>query len=374
MVTAQVLDNAFNGYPRLILRVDASSTIGLGHFIRCMALAQAWCENGGAGLILSCECPSSLLVTHDKNIAFRSLDVVPGSNDDAFATVGLAKHIEASCVVVDGGRFRSGYREIISREGLKVLMIDDTGLDASHANVVLNQNLHAASEMYPGHPKLLLGPRYALLRRCFWPSKAQQRVDKDKGCRLLVLFGGSDPVKLTERFIDLAPKLPLSFNEIVIVVGGGNPRLQEILLRQMESRIIVKYNITDMASEIAQADLVVSSAGSTIWELCSLSTPMVLVAALDMEVASAKLMAEMGAAIYVGAGADIDDDSLLSAIVDMASDHVRRKELGFRAGQVVDGAGALRVCSYIRQECNLDPITADDPIRSQTALRRLPFF
>lgn len=327
--------------------------------MRCMALAQAWCENGGTGLMLSCECPSPLLEKLGKNITFQFLDVVPGSNDDAIATVSIARQFGASWVVVDGGRFRSDYREILGREGLKVLMIDDIGLDASHTNVVLNQNLHAAPEMYPGQPRLLLGPHYALLRRCFRTFVAGQKAGKDKDCRLLVLFGGSDHAKLTEYFIDLAPRLSSSFDEIVIVVGGGNPRLQEILSKPRNPRIIVKHDVTDMASEIARADLVVSSAGSTVWELCALSAPMILVAASNMEVASAKRMAEKGAAIYVGDSTNIDDDYLISVIAGMATNPVRRKELGFHAGQLVDGAGALRVCSYIRQKHNSDSITAD---------------
>ena len=42
----------------LIIRADASAHIGTGHIMRCIALAQAWQDNGGDVTFLShCESP-----------------------------------------------------------------------------------------------------------------------------------------------------------------------------------------------------------------------------------------------------------------------------------------------------------------------------
>ena len=38
---------------RLIIRADGSSTIGAGHIMRCLALAQAWRSYGGKATFLS---------------------------------------------------------------------------------------------------------------------------------------------------------------------------------------------------------------------------------------------------------------------------------------------------------------------------------
>lgn len=37
----------------LILRTDASKESGIGHFVRCLALAQAWCFQGGRAVFIS---------------------------------------------------------------------------------------------------------------------------------------------------------------------------------------------------------------------------------------------------------------------------------------------------------------------------------
>ena len=93
----------------------------------------------------------------------------PGSMDDAKHTAYIAADSGSEWVVVDGYYFGSDYQKKIKEYGLHLLFIDDNGhADHYYADLVLNQNLHATEKLYRNrepNTKLLLGPKYVLLRQ-----------------------------------------------------------------------------------------------------------------------------------------------------------------------------------------------------------------
>jgi spore coat polysaccharide biosynthesis predicted glycosyltransferase SpsG len=103
-----------------------------------------------------------------ERLQIHRLPVEAGSDADARATAGLARDIGADWAVVDGYHFTGHYQRLLKDTAMRILAIDDNGL-AEHywADIVLNQNLHAREALYPSREpnvRMLLGPRYALLR------------------------------------------------------------------------------------------------------------------------------------------------------------------------------------------------------------------
>src|SRR5262249_15820042 len=68
----------------LILRADASRAGGTGHFMRTLALAQAWLDGGGDARWLVSEAPDALVerITRE-GIDVQWVDAPPGSLEDA---------------------------------------------------------------------------------------------------------------------------------------------------------------------------------------------------------------------------------------------------------------------------------------------------
>jgi UDP-2,4-diacetamido-2,4,6-trideoxy-beta-L-altropyranose hydrolase len=154
----------------LLIRCDANLTIGTGHVMRCLALAQAWKNAGGHAAFAMAETTPAV----EERIHAETMEVLPltesaGSTDDALRTAGLARQNAASWVVVDGYVFGLEYQARLKRAGLQVLFLDDIGHAAYYsADLVLNQNAHASQALYPNREastRLLLGPRFVLLRR-----------------------------------------------------------------------------------------------------------------------------------------------------------------------------------------------------------------
>jgi len=351
----------------LLIRADASAAIGTGHVMRCLALAQAWQDFGGQAIFAMAESTDSV----NRRISSESCEIVPlsatiGSAEDSSATANLAKSRAASWTCIDGYAFGDSYQESLKAAGLSLLFIDDRQTGSCIADVVLNQNLYATEQQYVGvgaHCRLLLGPKYVLLRREFNRWRGWKRTISPVCRRLLVTMGGSDPERITERIIEALQSPSLAALEATVVVGGSNPNLESLrsLASQSEQRIRMRESVLQMGELMAEAELAISAAGSTSWELCLLGTPMLLIDIADNQTPVAQVLHQHGCAIHAG-DRFVSSSALANAIASLANSEERRRWLSECSQQIVDGKGAQRVVEALQGKAaiTLRPAKFDD--------------
>ena len=231
----------------LVVRADASVAMGTGHVMRCLALAQAWQDAGGTVVFAMAQSTAAVETRlASEEIEIIQLSAAAGSAEDATQLSKLARSQGADWVVVDGYQFDGAYQRRVKDGGARLLFIDDTAHTAEYvADLVLNQNAHASDELYHSratHVRLLLGPRYALLRREFKSWQAWKRKINPGARKVLVTMGGSDPdntTALVMRALALAARGGLDAR---VVVGGSNPHI-EYLERLRELRFPVRASI-----------------------------------------------------------------------------------------------------------------------------------
>ena len=94
-------------------------------------------------------------------------------------------------MVLDGHHFDTDYQAAVRKTGSRLMVIDDMAhLTRYHAHVVLNHGVRAESFHYAcdQDTKLLLGTKYALLRREFVARRGWKREVPDIARRILVSF------------------------------------------------------------------------------------------------------------------------------------------------------------------------------------------
>lgn len=265
----------------LILRADASPQIGVGHVMRCLALAQAWQDAGGEVTFVSCEMPALLTARLERERCVSvDLSAVAGGPEDAYQTARRARARGAHWVVVDGYQFSAGYYEQLREHGLNVLAIDDTAhLDRYPVALLLNQNLSAREDLYTDRLEAvtprLLGPRFSLLRREFRLVSAVSRSIAATPRRVLVTFGGADAENFTARILRNLFASADRALEVVVLAGAANPHIGT--LRELAAGAPfpceVRVAVANVAPVMVWADAAISAAGSTVWELASLRRP-----------------------------------------------------------------------------------------------------
>jgi len=341
----------------LLIRADAGPSIGAGHVMRALALAQAWQESGRAVAVVSVRLPPKLGARlQAEGVQLHQLDAPPGSPEDAAGTLDLARRTGARWIALDGFGFDEAYQARVKGAGYRVLCVDDYGHARHyHADLVLNQNLYASEAMYPAREprtRLLLGPRYALLRREFREWQGPPREFPTLARRVLVTTGGGDPGGLTVRVLRALSGVAIGDLEVVATVGPLSQQTDalEAVRAEVSYQLRLECDAAAMPALMAWADLCVSAAGSTSWELAFMGVPTLLIAAVDNQSLVARVLHERGAAVSLGSATGLTPVTLQREIERVARDRSLRAELSARARELVSGPGARRVVGAMNDD------------------------
>lgn len=355
-------------HPPLILRADANARIGTGHLMRCMALGQAWQDAGrqaedggqtteGSGrvvFITCCENPDLL-----QRLRNEKFEVIELKNPDEFpACLSSVPRPPSSdpWVVLDGYQFTIDDHRAVRCAGYRLLLIDDCGhLPAYECDLLLNQNLHAADVDYAVNPeaRLLLGPDFTLLRREFQPPQTAAEPLPSAGTRLLVTLGGADPDNVTRTVIAALENANLPELRADIVVGPANPH--RVSLENAVERSAAQVQLihsADMAECMRRADVAISAAGSTCWELCRLGVPFVTLTLAENQRGVAAELHDRGIAAALGESPE--PAQIAEALHTLMLDADTRARSARAGRTLIDGFGAVRALHLPARDSGLD--------------------
>lgn len=346
----------------LILRADASSRIGTGHVMRCLALGQAWISLGGTATLVTLDLPAALRKQAiDHKTAVQPAIGVPGSREDAEHTMARSRKLgraKEAWVVCDGYHFGVAFQDAIRGAGFRLLLVDDYGsIDGYHADIVLNQNLGADDAWYRSalaETRCLLGPRYALLRPEFLGVRNKGRLVRRAAQRILITLGGADPHNASCRCLEAitgAGDDGRSWH-VRVIVGAANRHgtsLRSVVGSAAgRHRVELVQSTTRMAEEMAWADLVVSAAGSTVWELACVGTPFFTTVLAENQVRIAEAIERRFPGSAWGDAQQIDPGRVRADLVRLADDWRQRTDRTIALRSLVDGRGAARVVAAMR--------------------------
>ena len=359
--------------PSVLIRADASSRIGMGHVMRCLALAEVWQErDGDVTFAMSEGAPLIEPRLRHGRLEAISITAVPGSEGDARQTGLLAKERSVSWVVTDGYRFDSKYqeslRERLNETGCRLLCIDDFR-HASHyfADAVLDQSISIADQdLYAdreAYTTVLAGSDYVLLRREFrkWRETSRE-IECAPAKRLLVTLGGGGN-SIIPKIVRAVARLGRYSLECKIVIGPGfeSKESLELIGAGVRQGITLLHSVIDMPELMAWADLAICGAGSTAWEMAFMGLPALLVILADNQEPLAERLDRQGVARSIGWHYALSDRQIAAELERLVLSPERRLCMSAVGRKMTDGRGAERVADYMQgTRFKLRPVTDAD--------------
>jgi len=341
----------------LIIRADATTQIGTGHVMRCIALAQAWQERRGDVTFLS-HCESDGLRQRILDEGFRFIPIEnsyphPSDLEKTLSVLSDEKE-NVGWLVLDGYHFDTAFQKAIRDKGIRLLVIDDMNhLPHYHADILLNQNIHASDLNYSCDEDtiLLMGCKYVMLRREFLNYRKWKRIIPEKAAKILVTMGGSDPDNVTLKVIQALNLINDSDFEVKFVVGPVNPNLESIRKELSKSNFVytILSNVKNMPELMAWADMAISAAGSTCWELAFMDLPILMFILAKNQEDAAMGLDKHKVGINLGWHDKISDVQISSTILHLLTDNNLYCKISENGKALIDGKGADRIVNLI---CN----------------------
>jgi len=340
--------------PSVIFRADASPTIGGGHVMRCLTLADRLKEEGwDTSFYCSEETHATVpLLAQGAHRIVESCENEIGETDWLVIDhYGLGVEYEKRC------RPRVG----------KILVLDDMPTCTHDCDILLDQNLDRNPEDYNGlvpvGATVATGTTFALLRPQFAHARSAA-VSRPRSVarpfRLLITMGLTDPDNATSfilgTLIKIAPEVA-----VAIVLGSNAPHLGDVR-RQAEDlpfEVTVHTDVTDMAELLADTDLAIGAGGSSAWERCCMGVPTLMVVLAENQRRVAEALDVGGAAISLGSLSELAPQSLMQIIHETLGDTEKRESLSKNSARLCDGLGAGRVSLLLDPELARDgePVT-----------------
>lgn len=349
-------------------RVDATSQIGTGHFMRCLTLADALRQRGARIRFVSRGLPDHLhgmLTARDMGFAPLNDAVTAQTPDDLAHSnwLGTSQAQDASdsaealadrkwdWLVVDHYALDARWESAMRNTAGKIMSIDDLADRKHDCDVLLDQNYYRDMQTrydgkVPEHCRLLLGPRYALLREEFRKLRAQVKPRTGEVRRILMFFGGVDAGNYTGHAIEALSGLGIKGVEVDVVIGAQHPRRAEIEQACATQGYACHVQTSRMAELMVAADLAIGAGGSVTWERCCLGLPALSICTAENQRRQIADAAEAGL-LYAPSGE--------GGLVDMLRRHARclmenlplLRFTSKTSMELVDGMGAMRVSRLI---------------------------
>lgn len=330
-------------------------TVGLGHLMRCLSLADRLRDMGE-------ECRFFLSDKTACELASQRGFAVEWLERKESGTAGLhgtLKNSGARLFVVDSYSVTSEYLGML-RDYAPVVYLDDVKAFSYPCDVLVNYNIYGTDweQSYKANQqefgtKLMLGPQYVPLREEFENlpvRKAAGRVQK-----VFISTGGSDLQNVMHRLLTMIGSVKeWQSIEFHAVIGALNPYKTELeqAAREMQN---IKLHIQErkIAQLMCQCDVAVSAAGSTLYELCACGVPTVTYVLADNQLPGACAF-EARALMKMAGDCRVHkiEERIFVCLQELVESASLRSDISRRMQETVDGKGAQRLAMALRSACS----------------------
>lgn len=338
-----------------MFRADASTSIGTGHIMRCLTLANRLMELGAEVSFISKESPGHLCdyVESKGYLVHRLSDAgghlpqnknLPEWEKDSFQTIERLQLYKGliDWLIVDHYALDMQWENKMRSYVKNIMVIDDLANREHDCDLLLDQNYYDNLEvrytgLVPANCESLLGPKYVLLRPEFRIARRNLRKRDGQVRRILIFFGGSDATNETSKALKSMKHFANSDIKFDVVVGSSNPYKEQIQTQCKELLNAVYYcQVNHMAELMAQADLAIGAGGTATWERMYLGLPTLTVITASNQVETTMALAKLGTLWNLGWYNHVSED-LLSGMLQRAIDNPSELiQMGDKAMKLMD--------------------------------------
>jgi len=343
---------------QICFRVDASNSVGMGHLMECITLADFFYKNYECNFIFLVNDFAAINGVLSK-YGYECLVMHHTENEDV-ELESLKYYLQGKFVdiIVCNLLNRSDdyYRSLQILASHSVIILDDEIQRQVPGDVVINFSITQDPEFYSvfkeSGTRYCIGPAYMPHSDEFYENWCIEKTIPEECKTIFVNQGGSDPFGLTAKIIRALELLDIS-QTIYVIMGDAisDKHRQELESMQgaLENRYIFEWGVTHtrMLEIMEKADLAITAAGNTLYELAIFGVPSIVICHHERHQVVADKFAERSAVINLGVGIQLHEDRIADSVIHLLNDRQERAKLSTAIKKVIDGKGCRRISGVL---------------------------
>lgn len=286
---------------KAIIRVDASQTLGFGHFYRCLNLSRQLASKGFLVVFASFELPSTLKNLCSKN----NFDYLELKSFDDWESIDIYLGKKKSLLVIDHYSLGSDFESHFYNKHI-IVTIDDLA-DREHlSHILIDQNYidkykSRYEGLIPKECKTLLGPEYCILDNNFKRHRPSSYEKINKVEVVLLFFGGTDPMLASLDVVDFIRKRKINDFRFKLVIGNSFEKLKSLINMANETiNLELIIQTEEMYKVINECDIYLGAGGSITWERMALGKSGVVFDVADNQKSGCQMLSFNNYCRYLG--------------------------------------------------------------------------
>ncbi len=298
---------------RILIRVDGYNKIGLGHIYRTLALATQLIDHELL-FVTKQEYDLGTKIIKENNFKLATFDK-KGEFDK------IISEFKPFIVINDILDTDIEYIKFLKEKGIFIINFEDLGEGAKVADLVINA-LYVRKNFLENH---YWGKDYYILREEFH-LVGRRRISKEV-TNIIISYGGTDPNNYTEKILDILESLKIKDLKVNAILGLGYKNAEKLKQKSKDYsfEVNVKQHINHISKYMYEADIALTAAGRTVYELASIGVPTIVLVENERGLLHTFASEENGI-INVGLGTKIPDDEIKSALIRLINDYDLRKK------------------------------------------------
>ncbi|MFB5630899.1 MAG: UDP-2,4-diacetamido-2,4,6-trideoxy-beta-L-altropyranose hydrolase [Nitrosopumilaceae archaeon] len=330
----------------ILFRCITDSYYGLGHFQRCIVLANELKKMGYL---------TKFIITHNEFIEkeLRSSKIpyikIPNYNSITKESKNIFSIMNSNrykIIVVDMREFSEKLCKNLFYKKIKTILIDDAWTKNAYADLIFNGTLIKQYQKYKKknkNCKIFVGPQYNLIKEEFKIFRKKTKKITTKSSYVVVITtGGTDPNEVSLiviKSILMVPNL-----KIIVIVGPFSKNLKKIQeIAKGQRNIKILESPKNIWKIFNLADLVISSAGNTLYELSIQHVPTICIAAEEHQIPYGRLFSGYGFSIFLGLWKNINEKQIQTTLTKLLTDVNLRKKISKPNKKILDENGTKKI-------------------------------
>jgi spore coat polysaccharide biosynthesis predicted glycosyltransferase SpsG len=337
--------------PYFVIRCVTESNKGFGNLNRCLIISKLLSKKFQIVFVIEKNYLAKQLIIKNGFICKE----LPPNFDSIIYLENLHKKMHFVILLLDVRELGEFFAQKLQNKNFKLIQFDDAWCKNIFADFYFNglpQKTKKSFVKKNTNTKIYVGSKFWISDNNFYLSKKSIRSIINKNHYIITIsFGGSDPQNLTMLVLNAI--ISLQNITINVIVGPFFNNIKSIDNFQKKNNITVIKNNFSLWKIFKNSDIVICSAGNTVFDLILQRVPTICIPIVDHQNQYSKFLHSNNLSINLGPPSKLSHSKIRKFLNLILEDSIKRKELVRTGMSYFDGKGTSRVISKIVQSTKI---------------------